>query len=69
MICGAERLFEVSRAVPADREQAIREAQAAFLSNSIEPLANRDRHSGRHALLGQLRQFFCQFVRFSIFYV
>ncbi len=69
MIYGSERLFEVSRTVPDDREQAIREAQTVFLSDPIEPLADRDRHGGRHALPGQLRQFFCQSVHFSIFNV
>jgi len=40
-----------------------------FSSNPIEPLADRDRHGGGHAFAGQLRQFFCQLMRFSIFYV
>jgi hypothetical protein len=59
MICGSKRFLEVSGTVPADRKQAIREAQTMFLSNPIDSLANRNRHRGRHALPRQLRQFFC----------
>jgi hypothetical protein len=69
VIYGSERLLDVSRTVPADREQTICEACAMFSSNPIEPLADRDRYGGGHAFAGQLRQFFCQLVCFSIFNV
>jgi len=67
MICGSERLLEVSRTVPADRQQAIRQPQIVFLSNPIEPLANGNCHGGRHALPCELCQFFRQSMRFFVF--
>ena len=67
MICGSERLLEVNRTVPADRQQAIGQAQIVFLSNPNEPLANGNCHGDRHALPGEHGQFFRQSVRFSVF--
>ena len=52
MIGGTERLLKSRRAVPADRQKAIGEAEALFLTNASQPLTKRNRHGGCHALAG-----------------
>ena len=42
------------RAVPADRQKSIGEAEALFLTNASPPLAKGDRDRGFHALASQL---------------
>ena len=41
MIGGTERLLESRRAVPADRQKAIGEAEALFLTNASQPLTKQ----------------------------
>ena len=54
VIGGTGRLLEARRAVPADRQKSIGEAEALFLTNAGQPLTKRNRHGGCHALPGQL---------------
>jgi hypothetical protein len=66
MIGGTERLLEARRAVPADRQKSIGEAEALFLTNASQSLAKGNRDRGCHALAGQLRQLLCHQVSFAI---
>jgi hypothetical protein len=66
MIGGAERLLEARRAVPADRQKSVGEAEALFLTNARQPLAKGDRDRGCHALASQLCQFLCHQVSFTV---
>ena len=54
MIDGMGRFLEARRAVPADRQKSIGEAEALFLTDARQPLAKRNRDRGCHALAGQL---------------
>ena len=66
MIGGTERLLEARRAVPADRQKSVGEAEALFLTNASQPLAKGNRDRGCHALASQLRQFLCQQVSLAV---
>ena len=66
MIGGTERLLEARRAVPADRQKSVGEAEALFLTNASQPLAKGNRDRGCHALASQLRQFLCHQVSFTV---
>ena len=66
MIGGTEWLLEARRAVPADRQKSIGEAEALFLTNASQSLAKGNRDRGCHALAGQLCQFLCHQVRLAI---
>src|SRR5262249_37638896 len=66
MIGGTERLLEARRAVPADRQKSIGEAEALLLTNASQPLAKGNRDRGCHALAGQLCQFLCHQVGLAI---
>jgi hypothetical protein len=66
MIGGTERLLEARRAVPADRQKSIGEAEALFLTNASQPLAQGNRDRGCHALTSQLGQFLCHQVSLAI---
>jgi len=66
MIGGTERLLEMRRAVPADRQKSIGEAETLLLTNASQPLAKGNRDRGCHALASQLRQFLCQQVSLAV---
>ena len=66
MIGGAERLLEARRAVPADCQKTVGEAEALFSMNASQPLAKGNRDRGCHALAGQLCQFLCHQVGLAI---
>jgi len=66
MIGGTERLLEARRAVPADRQKSIGEAEALFLTNASQSLAKGNRDRGCHALAGQLCEFLCQQVSLAV---
>src|SRR6516225_2379487 len=66
MIGGTERLLEARRAVPADRQKSIGEAEALFLTNASQSLAKGNRDRGCHALAGQLCQFLCDQVSLAV---
>src|SRR6476619_7807440 len=66
MIGGTERLLESRRAVPANRQKAIGEAEALFLTNASQPLTKCDCNGCCHALPGQPRQFLCHLVRLAV---
>ena len=66
MIGGTERLLEMRRAVPADRQKSIGKAEALLLTNASQPLAKGNRDRGCHALAGQLCQFLCHQVGLAI---
>ena len=59
MIGGTVRLLEARRAVPADRQKSVGEAEALFLTKTSQPLAKGNRDRGCHALASQLCQFLC----------
>ena len=69
MIGRSERLPEVRRAVPADRQKTIGEAETLLTTDAIEPLTNGNCDGGRHAFPGQFCQFLCQSVCFLVLYV
>jgi len=66
MIGGTVRLLEAGRAVPADRQQSIGEAEALLLTNASQPLAKGNRDRGCYALASQLRQFLCHQVSLAV---
>ena len=66
MIGGTERLLESRRAVPANRQKAIGEAEALFLTNASQPLTKCDCNGCCHALPGQPRRFLRHLVRLAI---
>src|SRR5262245_61903087 len=54
MIGETKRLLEARRAVLADRQKTIGEAEALLLTNAIQPLAECNRDRGCNALASQL---------------
>src|SRR5262249_17054571 len=66
MIGGTKRLLEAYRAIPADGQKTIGEAEALLLTNASQPLAKGNRDRGCHALAGQLCQFLCHQVGLAI---
>jgi len=54
MIGGTKRLLKAYRAVLADRQKTIGEAEALLLPNAIQPLTKRNCDLGCHALASQL---------------
>jgi hypothetical protein len=55
------------RAVPANRQKSIGEAEALFLTNASQPLAKGNRDRACHALASQLCQFLCDQVSLAVF--
>jgi hypothetical protein len=56
VIGGPERLFEVRRAVPADRQQSIRKAHTLLTTNATQALTNGHSDGRCHAFSCELRQ-------------
>ena len=54
VISGTKRLLKAYRAVLADRQKTIGEAEALLLTNAIQPLTKRNCDRGCHALASQL---------------
>jgi hypothetical protein len=53
MIGGTKRLLKAYRAILADRQKTIGEAEALLLTNAIQPLAKGNRDHGCHAHVSQ----------------
>jgi len=50
----AERFLETGGAIPADRQEAVRQVNAALAANAVQALANRLRNSSCDRLSGKV---------------